>query len=214
MSSDNKPVLSSFNTRGRAEIIRLTLAEANVDYIDNRVSEEEWIRIKEDPKFTFGQMPQYDNGKGNSFVQTLAILRYIAKQYGLMGTNDVESAKVDMTVDGYFDFRTRYKDAMAASDQALLRYFVCETAPRWVNYFGQILAKNGTGFAVGNQFTIADIAMYLATEEMLHIIQYSPNPNLFVDNAEMSKILLKHHADVISRPRIASWLARRPVTER
>jgi len=33
----SKPVLSYFPGRGRAEVIRLTLAEAKVDYVDNRV---------------------------------------------------------------------------------------------------------------------------------------------------------------------------------
>ena len=41
-----KPVLTYFNARGRAEIIRLILAYAEVDYEDKRINNTDWPALK------------------------------------------------------------------------------------------------------------------------------------------------------------------------
>ncbi len=42
----SKPILTSFDVRGRAEVARLILAQAGVDYEDNRVTEDSWKAFK------------------------------------------------------------------------------------------------------------------------------------------------------------------------
>lgn len=42
----SRPTLIYFNARGRAELVRLILAYAEVDYVDRRITSEDWSVLK------------------------------------------------------------------------------------------------------------------------------------------------------------------------
>ena len=44
--------LTYFNSKGRAELTRLILAQAGVEYDDNRITTEEWQKMKPSNKYT------------------------------------------------------------------------------------------------------------------------------------------------------------------
>uniref|UniRef100_A0A915K820 glutathione transferase n=1 Tax=Romanomermis culicivorax TaxID=13658 RepID=A0A915K820_ROMCU len=71
--------LCYFNVRGKAEGIRYIFAQAGVDFEDHRVSHDEWPKLK--PNTPMGQLPvlHIDN---KVLCQSMAIARYIAKEYG------------------------------------------------------------------------------------------------------------------------------------
>lgn len=52
----------------------------------------------------FGQMPVLDVD-GKIFPQSTAISRYLAKQVGLIGKDDLENLAIDIAVDTFHDFR-------------------------------------------------------------------------------------------------------------
>jgi hypothetical protein len=52
---DAIPVITYFNVRGRAEVIRLLLEEVGVEYRERRVAVEEWSALK--ATLPFGQLP-------------------------------------------------------------------------------------------------------------------------------------------------------------
>lgn len=52
----------------------------------------------------FGQMPVLDID-GKIYAQSTAISRYLAKQVGLSGKDDMENLAIDMAVDLFHDFR-------------------------------------------------------------------------------------------------------------
>jgi len=54
------PLLTYFDVRGRAEVIRLILEETETPYRERRVKVEEWPALK--PTMPFGQMPTYAEG--------------------------------------------------------------------------------------------------------------------------------------------------------
>lgn len=41
-----RPILTYFDSRGRAEIARWVLAQAGVDYEDRRLTKKQWAEIK------------------------------------------------------------------------------------------------------------------------------------------------------------------------
>jgi hypothetical protein len=47
--------LSYFNIRARAEFLRYMFAFANQDYVDHRIDDQDWPKIK--PNMPFGQVP-------------------------------------------------------------------------------------------------------------------------------------------------------------
>ena len=42
--------LTYFNLRGRAEVARLILAQAGVEYEDHRIEREDWVKLKPSKK--------------------------------------------------------------------------------------------------------------------------------------------------------------------
>ncbi|KAK6042592.1 glutathione S-transferase protein [Cooperia oncophora] len=94
-----------FDGRGRAEVARQLFALANQDYVDVRISHEDWPKHK--PDMPFGQVPALDVD-GKILPQSFAINRYLARQFGYAGKNAFEEAMVDAFADQYGDF---YKEA-------------------------------------------------------------------------------------------------------
>jgi hypothetical protein len=60
-SEESTPLLTYFDIRGRAEVIRLILEEVAAPYRERRVQEQEWVAVK--PSMPFGQMPLYQEGE-------------------------------------------------------------------------------------------------------------------------------------------------------
>ncbi|MCP9265871.1 Glutathione S-transferase 1 [Dirofilaria immitis] len=81
-----------FNGRGRAEVIRLLFAQANVRYEDIRITREEWSTLK--PKTPYGHVPLL-NVNDRTLAESHAIEKYLARKFGLLGEDEWEAAKID-----------------------------------------------------------------------------------------------------------------------
>merc|ERR1712243_450770 len=71
-------------------------SQAGVEFTDDRFSFEEWPAKKESTPF--GQVPVlyiYDK----PLPQSGAITRYLAREFGLVGDNNMEAAYIDMIVE-------------------------------------------------------------------------------------------------------------------
>ena len=58
---------------------------------------------------SYGQLPRYEDGCGIDLVQSLIILRHIARVHGLYGNGHTEAAHIDSVIDGLEDLRTKTK---------------------------------------------------------------------------------------------------------
>ena len=118
-----------FNLRGRAEAARFTLAQAGVDYEDVRVTREEWVKLKPGKKrvlpskrktfrhinfleYTFGQLPGLEY-KGEKIGQSMAITRFLGREFGLAGKDNWTQAKVDEVIDSVSDLiNSKYREVL------------------------------------------------------------------------------------------------------
>ena len=119
-----------FDAEGRAELTRMILAQAGVEYEDFRIKREDWPAMKPSmrclhltliltklhylfvawvtslnkfqnqffPAIPWNQLPclEYD---GKKIVQSISMARFVAREYGLAGKNNLEGAQADMLVD-------------------------------------------------------------------------------------------------------------------
>jgi glutathione S-transferase len=87
-STVTKPTLTYFNLFARAEVPRLLLEDAGVDY--DFVPVSNWPETKAQliaaGKLAFGQVPLYEE-PGLTLVQSNAITRHLARKHGYNGTN-------------------------------------------------------------------------------------------------------------------------------
>ncbi|VDM98871.1 unnamed protein product [Thelazia callipaeda] len=69
-----------FDLMGRAEVIRLIFAQAEVPYEDIRFNKEDWATHYK-PMMPFGQVPVLDED-GKLLSQSTAIALYLARKFG------------------------------------------------------------------------------------------------------------------------------------
>lgn len=120
-----------FNVMGLGEPIRFILSYAGVEFEDVRVFSltDEWLKMKSSkyeisPRsnvslrgslrnvifvffFTatpFGQLPMLEMG-GKIYTQSLPICRYLAKQFNLAGSTDLDNLQIDAIAHAIYDFR-------------------------------------------------------------------------------------------------------------
>ncbi|MFH4978255.1 hypothetical protein AB6A40_004964, partial [Gnathostoma spinigerum] len=154
--------LQYFPLRGRAESIRLLLTYLGQEFIDEKISFEEWPKVK--PTTPFGFLPVLTVDGEYQIAQTLAILRYLARKHGLEGSTDEENAYIDM-----------YADQIQDAVVAILPYFISKVrgigCPKttWKEYvssnirnvtgpiFEKVLKESSSGFLVGSKVSWVDI---------------------------------------------------------
>ncbi|HEX9051409.1 MAG TPA: glutathione S-transferase [Anaeromyxobacter sp.] len=213
-----KPTLIYFPARGRAELVRLVLAEAGVDWEEHPVGRgtpprngrpTDFAALKASGELPFEAVPVWEEPGGFRLAQSLAIANHVGRTHGLGGRTPLEAAQVDQWLGAYEDVRAELRKLgpMPPEGRAAFRAELRSTiVPRWLGWLDRLLRSNrgGAGFAVGEGITVADLALYY----LLEIVR---------DNG-MGEAIDRHPAlaafaqRIASRPRVAAYLAspRRP----
>jgi len=203
--------LTYFNSRGRAEIARLLLAQAGLAYDDVRLTREEWAARK--ASTPFGQMPLL-TVDSKTFAQSAAIERYVARLGGLAGANSVEGAQIDSIREAIKDAIPSFISAIApwenkTEDEKKVKLAAYFSATgdwaKWTPLFQKFLAANKEGkeWLVGNKVSHADLALFSWYDSVLKV-----QPAALSDYP----LLAAWYGRVAALPRIAAWLKARPVT--
>jgi hypothetical protein len=101
---------------------------------------------------------------GKQIGQSKTIERFIAKQTGLLGSNDIEAALIDMVTEHIRDIKQAYNDAKAGKKgeelYAAKTEFITnpEKLPSWISKLESTL--NGDGYAIGSKLSLADVSIY------------------------------------------------------
>ena len=96
--------LTYFPVKGLGESVRFLLSYGKVDFEDCRIEIKQWPEIK--PTMPFGQMPILEFSKTKAY-QSAAICRYLAKQFNLVGANELEDLEIDAIVHTIIDLRAK-----------------------------------------------------------------------------------------------------------
>ena len=198
--------LHYFNSRGRAEIARLIFAAAGEQFEDIRYERDQWLSRK--AEMPLGQIPVLEVD-GVKIPQSMAIARFLAKQFGLAGKDHLEQAKVDAVVDTSVDLAMKFLPIFFGQDEAKkpieLQKFFAEELPKHLQNLENLakLYSNGGPFFVGNQLTWCDLEIYDVVDFLL------PMNDKFLDSHPW---LLKHRQEVAKHPKIAAYLKNRPST--
>ncbi|KAK0060359.1 glutathione S-transferase 4 [Biomphalaria pfeifferi] len=194
-----------FDGRGRAEVARIILAAAGKEYEDVRFSFEEWPKYK--PETPYGQAPAL-SVDGVVYAQSIAINKFLAREFGFHGKDNLETFKIEEIIHLWDDFVTPTVDVLFHTDddkakEAGIKKIKEESAPRILNFLEGILAKNGTGYFVGDRLTLIDIIVFEGvnggiTSQFLDVSNYP--------------LIQKNFELVRSNEKIASYMASRKDT--
>lgn len=208
----SKPTLIYFAGRGRAELIRLVLAEAGVDYQEHVVGKgtppvdgrpTDFAALKATGALPFDALPVWEEPGGLRLAQSSAIANHIARTHGLRGGSAVEEAQCDELLGAVDDVRQELRKlgtVEADRRPALRAELASSTLPRWLGYLDRLLQKNGGGasYAVGASVTVADLALWYLLEMI--------RDNGLGGAVERYPTLVGFAERIGKRPRIAAWV--------
>jgi len=214
--------LTYFDGRDKGETARQILAFAGVPFDDVRVTEEEWPAIK--PSTPFGQMPVLEVD-GKALAQSHAINRYLARQFGLAGSNEWESAQIDALSDGMDEMRKYLEhnwtswaggqllehlrktyhglvfDRSPAEKQEWLKKAMEEFFKPRLQRFETFLLENRTGYFVDSKISSFDIEFAETLSQFEELM-----PGILGHFKELSEFVTKIH----SHPNLKKWIENRP----
>jgi glutathione S-transferase len=213
-----KPTLLYFPARGRAEVIRLVLAEAGVEFDEHHVGKgtppaggrpTDLGELKAAGVLPFGAVPVWEEADGLRLAQSAAIANHLARQHGLRGRTDLEAARCDELLGAVEDVRGELRKLFLAAPEgraALRAELQAKVLPRWLGDLERHLRAGleATGFAVGRDLTVADLALWYLLE--------SVQDNGLGAALDGCPSLRAFFGRVAARPGIAAYLAspRRP----
>jgi glutathione S-transferase len=199
------PLLTYFDVRGRAEVVRLILEETGTPYRERRVTMEEWPALK--PALPFGQLPSYEEGE-LFILHSHAIYRHLAREHNLYGRNEREHVRCDLVEETFVDAQTNVGGFYWHPEFAIKRdEYERTTLPDLLSKLQRLFEQNdnGDGYWVGDNLTYVDFCAW-------HLLDYvRPFSQKTLDRFEKLNAFKQR---IEARPRIAAYLRsdRRPKT--
>ncbi|XP_033754083.1 glutathione S-transferase 1-like [Pecten maximus] len=199
-----KYVLHYFNGRGRGELIRLMFVISKTKYEDHRVEFKDWPAFKS--KTPNGTLPCLEIDD-KLYGQSLALVRFLAKEFSLYGTDNVSQMVVDECMYNVTDLRKVLIDAVFEQDEAKkaeqLKKIKEDALPQFMKRTEEIFKSYGSGgFLVGSKCTAADLALFDIVDGL---------DSKMKDG--LTKKIKEHMAMIGAIKEIKQWLEERPKTE-
>nr|AYN44505.1 glutathione S-transferase S10 [Brachionus rotundiformis] len=195
-----------FNLRARGEIIRLIFAASGKQYNEERVEFEEWPARKN--QAPLGQLPYLKVGSVE-LPQSMAIARFVARETGLAGKNNLQQAQADAIVDTIMElvnyyysniFRIKDEDEKAEA----FSQFLEKQATNGAKNVEKLVGMYGSnGYSVGDSLTWADLAIYDVIYSLLR------KEATFMDKFP---VLNKIYSNVNTNSGVADYVKKRPET--
>ena len=195
--------LTYFDLRARAEPCRLLLAYGGIKYQDDRIpppwdAATTWPTLK--PKTPFGQLPllKWDD---EVLCQSMACARFIAREVGLAGNTNMESAQVDEIIGVIQDLINAGVKLFFAKDEAGMKKHAEVTVPTALGQLEKKLASRGGQYFVGNKFSWADLHTFMYFSDL-------PSKSVLDGFPKLANLVDR----VSNIPNIKKWVETRPVT--
>ena len=194
----------------RAEISRLPLFIANIDFEDFRPSDEEWDYAKENGKMKDGTIIPFSelpvlSINGESIAQTMAIARICGKLGGMYPEDIIEAGKVDQIVVAVENINTLLSPSMKESDplkkKAMRKELTSNELPTYFGYLQDILSANSSEWFVGENMTIADLAVW----SLLGWIASGVIDDISAEVIQPFEGLVKLYNQINKNPRVKEW---------
>ncbi|ODN01721.1 Glutathione S-transferase 2 [Orchesella cincta] len=190
-----------FNIRGLAEPIRWMFQIAGVDFIDERISLEDWKVEKQQFSKQVGQLPILYIDESIELTQVHSVMRYVARQLGFNGKNEMETARADEVCELVYDLRlcaVAYKDSFSSktpdivrhtvfrdfrnepsiAKKALMRKHLLELHfPKYFSRFAKLLDEGEGEYIAGSTLTYADFVL----ANFLDVAEDNVNPDILKD---------------------------------
>nr|AAB01057.1 S-crystallin [Doryteuthis opalescens] len=214
-----------FNGRGRAEILRMMFAAAAVKYMDKRFEFNEWDKYRKDMPCMCVPVLEMDGGM--RMPETMAIARYLAREYGFYPKNSMDMMRCDYIADCFYEIMHDYmryyhwkngrfrfgKDGMMGSDMGgndcnydnYMQWRYMNTFNRVMPFMERTLSmrNGGSNFFMGDQMMWCDMMCYCCMENPM-----MENQSMFSNYPKLMSLYKR----VSAHPKISTYLKSRSNT--
>nr|AAB01058.1 S-crystallin [Doryteuthis opalescens] len=215
-----------FNGRGRAEILRMMFAAAAVKYMDKRFEFNEWDKYRKDMPSM--RVPVLEMDGGMKMPETMAIARYLAREYNFYPKNSMDMMRCDYIADCFYEIMHDYmryyhwkngrfrfgENGMMSSDNGneggnmesnydnYLQWRYMNTLNRIMPFMERTLSmRNGGGqFFMGDQMMWCDMMCYCCLEN-----PYTENQAMFSKFPKLMSLRTR----VAAHPKVSAYLKSR-----
>ncbi|GMR37926.1 hypothetical protein PMAYCL1PPCAC_08125 [Pristionchus mayeri] len=203
--------LTYFELRARGEPIRMMFNIAGIPFEDERIPMADWAEVKEKKIAPFDALPvlEFD---GVKFGQTLAILRYVARENGYGGPDNLSAAIADALADQYADFVMAYvpwhivnAGYVPGDAEALYDSVYVPAKAKHFPYFEAALKKSTTGwYANTPELTHVDVFIGASLEWLKRL---DKNADKFFEGFPLMEA---HYKKFFAHPKLQKHLEERP----
>ncbi|GMT21388.1 hypothetical protein PFISCL1PPCAC_12685, partial [Pristionchus fissidentatus] len=199
--------LTYFDHRAfRGESCRVLFALGDVAYEDVRIPVQQWAEIA--PSTPFRALPMLEVD-GVKFAQTTAIVRYLAREFGYAGPDNLTSAQADALCDQYADFVNLWTDwfkvkfgCAEGNEVELYDNVFAPARSKNFTFFEKALKKSTTGWLVSTpDLTHADVFIGCGLDMLVDIL-----PDVFDGFPLLEAFFKKFKA----HPKLQKYFAERP----
>ena len=194
----------------RAEIARLCLFMSDIEFEDFRITNEDLSYLKQHGELSDGSVIPFRQLpvlviEGESIAQTGAIARICGKLGDMYPKDIIEAGKVDQVIDTVTDINVLINPSMHESDPAIKRQMrddlSSDALPKYFGYLEKILEVNDSGWFVGDEMTVADIAVW----SMLGWIAQGVLDNIPSSLPKTFERLTRLYNEMSRMPKIQEW---------
>ena len=194
----------------RAEIARLCLFMSDIEFEDFRITNEDLSYLKQHGELSDGSVIPFRQLpvlviEGESIAQTGAIARICGKLGDMYPKDIIEAGKVDQVIDTVTDINVLINPSMHESDPAIKRQMrddlSSDALPKYFGYLERILEENDSGWFVGDEMTVADIAVW----SMLGWIAQGVLDNIPSSLPKTFERLTRLYNEMSTMPKIQEW---------
>lgn len=191
---------------GRGEPVRIAFHHGGIEFEDDRISFEEFMKTRESARFNSVPTMEID---GKTLTQTNAMLRYVGKKVGLYPEDEMQAFFCDEPMEAVEDMLHRIVATFGLEGEEL-RKAREELAAGWLKTFikglDELLARGGGEYFADNRLTVADLKVFvqmrsLANGTLDHV------PTDFVE--QIAPALAAHRDRVAADPIITAYYAAR-----
>jgi glutathione S-transferase len=191
---------------GRGEPIRIALHAAGIEFQDERLSFEQFGKMRQGTPFNALPVLNID---GADISQTNSLLRYVGKLADLYPTDNLQALYCDEVMSAFEDVNHHVGRTLFLKEDAL-RLAREKLVDGWLSVFikglGKLLARGGGKYFADNQLTVADLKAFVQVRSLrAGILDHVPTD--LVDR--LAPALAEHQGRIEADPRVVAYYASR-----
>lgn len=160
----NKYVFQYFPVKGLGNMVLILLEDQGLPYTFRAVDPANWPNEKKETPL--GQVPVLHVNGTHKIGQSHSIARYLGREHGLMGSNNLEQATIEMWIDQSADVRKSFMKMIYSDYEKGLQPFLESLPTQLAPFDKQVETSGDTEHLLLGKVTVVDYILY----DLLHTL--------------------------------------------